>query len=175
MKEIESIVSECKTIFQNKYKDYGLSWRLFRLTSLTDQILIKLERIKSIEINKEQKIEDNIKYDYIGIINYSLMYLIQSIIYKDFDDIDSVSFEKIEDMYNDFLDESIELLNKKNHDYSDSWKRMRISSITDIMLVKLSRIKQIEDKGEVISSEGINSNYFDIINYCLFSLIKLEK
>jgi hypothetical protein len=172
--QFDHVINICKEIFDKKMKDYGIAWRILRPKSMTDQIYIKARRIRSIEENDgEQEIEDDIRSEFIGIINYCSMALIQ---------LDLGTSEK-DDLTNDEtlhlflsnLTSAKKLMMKKNHDYGEAWRNMRISSYTDLILMKLKRTKQIEDnKGKTLISEGIDANYFDMINYSIFALIKLE-
>jgi len=171
--QFEQAIALCRDIFVKKMEDYGVAWRILRPISLTDLILIKAQRIRSIEIKKEQKINEDIEGEYIGIVNYAIMALIQLEI--------GFSSNIIEDKalilskYNYYANEALELMKKKNHDYDEAWRSMRISSYTDLILMKLYRTKQIEDnEGKTIISEGIDANYFDMINYSIFALIKLH-
>ncbi len=163
----------CKTIYQEKMKDYGAAWRILRPKSLTDQIFIKAQRIRNLEINKEQKVSDNIRSEYIGIINYAIMALIQ--LDLGFGDKADLSTEEATRLYDKYFEQAKELMQNKNHDYGEAWRSMRVSSYTDLILMKLYRTKQIEDnEGKTIVSEGIDANYFDMINYSVFALIKFE-
>lgn len=164
-------IDECKKVFKNKMSDYGTSWFILRLSSLTDQIMIKAFRVRSIQISGTQLVSDNIKEDFIGIINYSIMALIRlDNNDKDLNLSEDKTFLKFDNIANDILN----LLKKKNHDYGEAWRKMRISSIVDIILVKLMRIKQLEDNNsKPLHSEGVASNYKDIINYSVFCLIKI--
>ena len=154
-------------------RDYGLAWRILRPTSLTDQIYIKAQRIRTIEMQGNMKIDENPRSEYIGIINYSLMALIQ--LKKGIAEEDDLSEEMTLQLYRHYFDTALELMENKNHDYGEAWRKMRISSITDLLLMKLKRIKQIEDHaGKTIASEGIDANYLDMINYAVFALIKLD-
>ena len=167
-KQFQDIITSCEIIFLNKITDYGFSWRILRPKSLTDQIFIKANRIRTIEEKKISKIDDPIDFEYIGIINYSVM----SIIQLKNPDIDNKS---IIETYRNILNVSTQLMLNKNHDYDGVWKQMRISSLTDIILQKLLRIKQIEDNDGVTKiSEGLEFNFYDIINYSIFALIKLK-
>jgi hypothetical protein len=173
-KQFESVINECKKIFVSKMKDYGIAWRILRTSSLTDQIYIKANRIRSIDTKGIKKINEGIKPEFIGIINYSAMALIQLElgVLESPDD----SFKQIEELFDKYLYEAKNLMEDKNHDYGEAWRNMRISSLTDIILMKLMRIKQIEDnEGKTFVSEGLDANYFDIINYAVFALIKLEE
>jgi len=171
--QFEQAISICRDIFVKKMEDYGAAWRVLRPISLTDQIFIKAQRIRSLEIKKEQKINEDIKGEYIGIVNYAIMALIQLELGFSNNNIDDKSI--ILDKYNFYANEALELMKKKNHDYDEAWRSMRISSYTDLILMKLYRTKQIEDnEGKTIVSEGIDANYFDMINYSVFALIKLH-
>ena len=172
--DFQNTIDICKNVFINKNKDYGTSWKILRLPSLTDQIYIKAMRIRSIQEKKTKKVDEDISNDFIGIVNYSLMALF--VIYlNDTSDTD-FSFEKDFKLYDICVKEIMTLLENKNHDYDEAWKEMRISSMTDIILMKLLRIKQIEDNdGITLVSENIKSIYQDIINYAVFCLIRLAK
>ena len=153
-------------------KDYGSAWRILRTTSLTDQIYIKANRIRSIENKGKQKIDEGILPEFIGIVNYSIMALIQ--IELGVENKIDLSSDEVEKLYDKYVKLAKNLMQDKNHDYGEAWRNMRISSLTDIILMKLLRIKQIEDnKGETFVSEGVDANYYDIINYSVFALIKL--
>ncbi|MDX2172704.1 MAG: DUF1599 domain-containing protein [Bacteroidota bacterium] len=170
--QYDAAISLCKDIFLKKMKDYGTAWRNLRLTSLTDQIFIKAQRIKSIEEKGTQKINDDIKGEYIGIINYCLIGLIQIDLEND-TRID-LPYAEVADLYERNINKTKQLMLDKNHDYGEAWRDMRISSLTDLILMKIFRVKQIEDnKGKTIISEGIDANYMDMINYSVFALIKL--
>lgn len=171
--EYKQVIDRCKELFQKKTIDYGTSWRIMRLSSITDQIFIKAQRIRSVQEKGSQKISDPIEEDFIGIINYSLIALIQ-ISLKD-DDRMEIPFEELEPIYDEWVSKTKGLLENKNHDYGEAWRDMRVSSMTDIILMKLFRLKQIEDnEGKTLVSEGIEANYQDMINYAVFCLIKLE-
>lgn len=153
--------------------DYGTAWRILRATSLTDQIFIKAQRIRTIEEKGAQMIEENIDNEYMGIINYCIMALIQIELgtSKEF-----LSHEEASRWYDHFAQKTKDLLVQKNHDYGEAWKDMRVSSITDLILMKILRVKQIEDhQGKTILSEGIDANYMDMINYCVFALYKRQR
>ncbi len=163
----------CKNIYQEKMKDYGAAWRILRPKSLTDQIFIKAQRIRNLEINKVQKVSDNIRSEYIGIINYAVMALIQ--LDLGFGEKADLSTEEAIRLYDKYFEQAKELMQNKNHDYGEAWRSMRVSSYTDLILMKLYRTKQIENnEGKTIVSEGIDANYFDMINYSVFALIKFE-
>lgn len=174
IKEYELAMAKCKDIFIKKMKDYGCAWRILRLSSLTDQIFIKAQRIRSIEMNDgHQKVGEDIRNEFIGIVNYSIIALIQ--LEKGVVDQPDMETEEVEAYYQKFSLAANELMQAKNHDYGEAWRDMRVSSLTDLILQKLLRVKQIEDnKGETLISEGIDANYFDMINYAIFALIKLN-
>ncbi len=173
-RQFGQVIALCKEVFVNKMKDYGSSWRILRTTSLTDQIYIKANRIRSIELKGLHKVEEGIRPEFIGIVNYSVMALIQLELGPE-GDIDLEENEALM-LYDKHLQGARDLMENKNHDYDEAWRNMRISSYTDIILMKLKRIKQIEDReGETLVSEGVDANYRDIINYALFALIKLEE
>jgi hypothetical protein len=173
-RQFEQAIALCKDVFVNKMKDYGSSWRILRTASLTDQIYIKANRIRSIEQKGIQKITEGIRPEFIGIVNYSAIALIQIELGTEGEmELDK---DKALELYNSQIRDARELMEDKNHDYDEAWRNMRISSLTDIILMKLMRIKQIEDReGETLVSEGVDANYRDIINYALFALIKLEE
>ena len=171
-KQFETIIGLCKEVFMAKMKDYGSSWRVLRPSSLTDQIYIKASRIRSIEAKGQQKIHEGIQPEYIGIVNYSVIALIQI----DLDPLEEIDqgIEETEKLYDTYINRAKDLMLDKNHDYGEAWRNMRLSSLTDIILMKLKRIKQIEDNaGKTFVSEGVDSNYYDIINYSVFALIKI--
>lgn len=171
-RQFEAIIVLCKEVFMAKMRDYGSSWRVLRPSSLTDQIYIKANRIRSIETKGQQKINEGIKPEYIGIVNYSVIALIQ--IELDAVEVLDLGIEKTETLYDKYINKVKNLMLDKNHDYGEAWRNMRLSSLTDIILMKLKRIKQIEDNaGKTFVSEGVDSNYYDIINYSVFALIKI--
>jgi hypothetical protein len=171
-KQFETIVGLCREIFMAKMRDYGSAWRILRPSSLTDQIYIKANRIRSIEAKGMQKISEGIKPEYIGIVNYSVIALIQ--LGPDPQKESDLGIEEIEKLYDTYISKAKTLMLDKNHDYGEAWRNMRLSSLTDIILMKLNRIKQIEDNdGKTFVSEGVESNYYDIINYAVFALIKI--
>ena len=166
------VIKKCRKIFQDKLKDYGPAWRLLRPESITDQLYIKANRVRTIEVTGEAKINEKIDGEFIGLINYSIIALIQNKL-GFADDID-IDIDSAMEFYDKYSNLAMELMQKKNHDYGEAWRQMRISSLTDLILMKIFRIKQIEDnKGKTIISEGVENNYFDIINYSVFALIKL--
>jgi hypothetical protein len=173
IKEYDSAISKCKDIFIKKMKDYGVAWRILRLSSLTDQIFIKAQRIRSIEMKGSQKVGEDIRNEFIGIVNYSIIALIQ--LEKGIVDQPDTNHDDVEFLYQYHYQEAKSLMESKNHDYGEAWREMRVSSLTDLILQKLLRIKQIEDNdGKTLISEGIDANYYDMINYAIFALIKLK-
>lgn len=172
IQQYQDIIASCKGIFEKKTKDYGTSWRILRLSSITDQIYIKAQRIRSIQEKGTQKINEDIESEFIGIINYCIIGLVQMQLTEN--DPMEISYDKLEPKYDHAVNSTLELLTNKNHDYGEAWREMRVSSMTDIILMKLFRVKQIEDNsGKTIISEGVDANYQDIINYSVFCLIKL--
>lgn len=171
--EYKQVIEACKTVFEKKTKDYGTAWRILRLPSITDQIFIKAQRIRSIQEKGEQKVAEDISNEFVGMINYSVMALIQIDLPTDAPM--ELPYEELEPRYDAAVQQNLELLTNKNHDYNEAWRDMRVSSITDIILMKLLRVKQIEDnEGHTLISEGVMANYQDIINYAVFALIKLK-
>lgn len=167
------IIAYCQELFEKKTKDYGTSWRILRLPSLTDQLFIKAKRIRSIQEKGTQKIADDIATEFVGIINYSIMALMQ-LEWANDPRLD-IPLHELKAAYQKKVDETFSLLMAKNHDYGEAWRDMRITSITDIILMKLLRIKQIEEnQGKTLVSEGVMPNYQDIINYAVFALILLK-
>ncbi|MCD4735712.1 MAG: DUF1599 domain-containing protein [Bacteroidales bacterium] len=174
LSEFDSVIGNCRKVFLNKMKDYGSAWRILRTSSLTDQIYIKANRIRSIETIGEMKIKEGIVPEFLGIVNYSIMALIQ--LDQGIKEEPEMNPSEAEKFYNHFVYEAKSLMQNKNHDYGEAWRNMRVSSLTDIILMKLLRIKQIEDnEGKTDFSEGIDANYFDIINYAVFALILLSE
>ncbi len=170
--EYKQVIARCKELFRKKTLDYGPAWRILRVSSITDQIFIKAQRIRSIQEKGSQKVDDPIVDEFVGIINYCLIALIQLSL-KD-DDRMEIPFEELEPIYDQWAAATKALLENKNHDYGEAWRDMRVSSMTDIILMKLYRVKQIEDnQGKTLVSEGIEANYQDMINYSVFCLIKL--
>lgn len=168
--EYKQVIEACKDIFLKKTKDYGTAWRILRLPSITDQIFIKAKRIQSIQNKGSQKVEDGIAGEFIGIINYCLIALIQMELSES--DPLELDAKHLEPLYDQKVKATFDLLMDKNHDYGEAWRDMRVSSMTDIILMKLLRVKQIEDnQGITIISEGIDANYQDMINYSIFCLI----
>jgi Nucleotide modification associated domain 1 len=172
--EYKKVIAACKELFGMKTKDYGTAWRILRLPSITDQIFIKAQRIRSIEEKGTQRVEDSIRDEFIGIINYCLIGLIQMELGGSGEL--EMKYETLAPMYDRAVEETFALLQNKNHDYDEAWRDMRVSSFTDIILMKILRVKQIEDNsGRTISSEGIKANYQDMINYAVFALIKMNE
>ena len=171
--EYKKIIAQSRGLFSKKMKDYGSAWRILRLASLTDQIFIKAQRIRSIQRNQAQKIEEGQASEFIGIINYSLMALIQ--IELGIAEQPDLDMDEALSRYDEKIKATFTLMQDKNHDYGEAWRDMRVSSLTDLILQKLLRVKQIEDNhGKTLVSEGIGANYQDIINYAVFALIHLE-
>ncbi len=172
--QFEQTIAECRALFEKKLHDYGASWRILRPTALTDQLFIKAKRIRSLEIKKESKVGEGIRPEFVALINYGIVGLIQ--LSRGFSDTVDVSNEEAMVLYDQFAKEALELMKRKNHDYDEAWRSMRVSSYTDLILTKLQRIKEMEDLEEhTLVSEGIDSNYMDIINYAVFGVIKLSE
>lgn len=171
--QFEKVISICRELFEKKLKDYGPSWRIMRPTSITDQIFIKANRIRSLETKGVSLIDEGIRPEFIAIVNYGIMGQIQLALgYADTTDITN---EKALELYDKYMTMTKELMYAKNHDYDEAWRSMRISSYTDLILMKIYRTKQIESHhGKTLVSEGIDANYMDMVNYALFGLIKLE-
>lgn len=171
--EYKEVIKACKEVFVKKTMDYGTAWRILRLPSITDQIFIKAQRIRSIQEKGQQKVDDDIKSEFIGIINYCIIGMIQIKLSDNPEE--NIPPEDLISLYDNAVDDTVQLLENKNHDYDEAWREMRISSITDIILMKILRVKQIEDnKGKTLISEGIKANYQDMMNYSVFCLIKLN-
>jgi hypothetical protein len=172
--EYKEVIDTCKALFAKKTHDYGTAWRILRLPSITDQIFIKAQRIRSIQDKGTQKVADPVKDEFVGIINYCIIAMIQMGL-RDSGEME-VSYKDLEPMYDRVAAETYDLLQNKNHDYQEAWRDMRVSSMTDIILMKLLRVKQIEDNsGKTLASEGVKANYQDMINYSVFCLIKLKE
>ena len=172
--EFDSIIKKCKDIFGKKMKDYGSAWRILRISSLTDQIFIKAQRIRSIEEKGSQKIEEGVVSEFIGIVNYSIIGLIQLDLGVA-NQSEELNYDDVMNLFEKYSLQAKNLMLDKNHDYGEAWRDMRVSSLTDLILQKLLRVKQIEDnKGNVLISEGIDANYLDMLNYAVFALIKLK-
>ena len=172
--EFKSVMQECRSLFEKKLHDYGASWRILRPSSLTDQLFIKAKRIRSLELKKESLVGEGIRPEFIALINYGIVGLVQ--LEKGFVDAVDMSPSEAMTLYDRHAEEVYELLLKKNHDYGEAWRDMRVSSYTDFILTKIERVKEIENlQGKTLVSEGIDSNYMDIINYSVFGAIKLKE
>lgn len=172
--QFKDTVSECRSLFEKKLHDYGASWRILRPSSLTDQLYIKAKRIRSLEIKKESLVGEGIRPEFIALINYGIIGLIQ--LARGFADSVDITPAEALGLYDHYAAEALELMIRKNHDYDEAWRSMRVSSYTDLILTKIERIKEIEDlHGQVLVSEGIDANYMDVINYAVFGAIKLEE
>lgn len=172
-KQYDSVIAVCRTLFINKMTDYGSAWRILRLPSLTDQIFIKAQRIRSLQENEVRKIDEDETGEFIGIINYSIMALVQ--LELGVVDQPDLNTEEATVLYDAKVKLTKDLMEAKNHDYGEAWREMRVSSLTDLILQKLLRVKQIEDnKGKTLVSEGIDANYQDMINYAVFALILMK-
>ncbi len=170
--QYDEALDKCRTLFLNKFKDYGASWRVMRPTAITDQIYIKVQRIRSVQEAGVNKVGENLVNEFIGVVNYALMGMVQ--LERGYTDSPERSDEQLVAWYDAYAKQARELMFSKNHDYGEAWRSMRISSITDILLQKVFRTKQIEDnQGAVKVSEGIDANYLDMVNYAIFSLIKI--
>jgi len=173
-KEYDAVIQVCQDLFSKKMKDYGCAWRILRLPSLTDQIFIKAQRIRGLQQNAVQKVDEGAASEFVGIINYCVMALVQ--IEKGVVEQPDLSFEEAVLLYTEKIAVTKQLMMDKNHDYGEAWRDMRVSSLTDLILQKLLRVKQIEDNaGHTLVSEGIDANYQDMINYAVFALIHLNE
>ena len=171
--QFEQAMAECRALFGNKLHDYRASWRILRPTALTDQLFIKAKRIRSLELKKESLVGEGIRPEFIALINYGIVGIIQ--VNKGFADTVDMTNEEALELYDRYAKEALELMKRKNHDYDEAWRGMRVSSYTDLILTKIERIKEIENLGgETLVSEGVESNYMDIVNYAVFGLIKLK-
>ena len=171
--EFDAVIAVCKSLFLKKTKDYGTAWRILRPASITDQIFIKAQRIRTLEEKKVSKVGEGIIPEYIGIINYCVIAMMQ----LELSENDPLEMEltAVASKYDALVSENKELMFNKNHDYGEAWRDMRISSLTDLILMKIFRVKQIEDNlGQTLASEGVKANYQDMLNYAVFALIKLE-
>ena len=173
-KQYNAIIEKCRSLYINKLKDYGSAWRILRLPSLTDQIFIKAQRIRQLQQNNTRKVDEGEVSEFIGIINYCVMALIQ--LEKGVVEQPDLSIDEAVELYDKHVKIAKQLMEDKNHDYGEAWRDMRVSSLTDLILQKLLRVKQIEDnKGKTIVSEGIDANYQDMINYAVFALIHINE
>ncbi len=171
-KQFNQVIAQCREVFQKKTKDYGTAWRILRLPSITDQIFIKAKRIRSIQEKGKQLIDEGIEGEFFAIINYCVMALIQLELEED--ERIELPVDLVQELYDKYIQNTLELLTRKNHDYGEAWRDMRVSSMTDIILMKIHRTKQIEDnKGKTLISEGVDANYQDMLNYSVFCLIKM--
>ena len=172
--QYDSVIHICKDIFLKKMNDYGTAWRILRTSSLTDQLFIKAQRIRSIEEKGSQKVEDDIKGEFVGIVNYCLISLIQTELIHD--KRTELPPDEVLNLYHKYSYQAKSLMENKNHDYGEAWRDMRVSSFTDLILMKILRVKQIEDhEGKTLISEGVEANYMDMINYAVFALIKMSE
>jgi len=172
--EYQQVIAQCRDIFDKKMKDYGAAWRIMRTESLTDQIYIKANRIRSIQRKKEHLVNEGIEPEFIGIINYSAMAIIQ--LQLGVVDQPDLEPQKASELHEKVLNDAFELMSRKNHDYDEAWRSMRVSSMTDLILMKLLRVKEIEDNnGKTLVSEGLDANYFDMINYAVFCMIQINE
>ncbi|TKC04720.1 DUF1599 domain-containing protein [Pedobacter polaris] len=170
--EYDSVIAVCKSLFLKKTKDYGTAWRILRPASITDQIFIKAQRIRTLEEKKVSKVGENITSEYIGIVNYCVIAMLQLDLTEN--EPNEMEVDLVENLFDKRVNETKELMFAKNHDYGEAWRDMRISSLTDLILMKILRVKQIEDNlGQTIASEGVKANYQDMLNYAVFALIKL--
>ena len=171
--EFDKVIAFCRQLYINKMKDYGSAWRILRLPSLTDQIFIKAQRIRSLQENETRKIDEDETAEFVGIINYSIMALIQ--LERGIAEQPDLNVDEATMLYDEKVALTKDLMEAKNHDYGEAWRDMRVSSLTDLILQKILRVKQIEDnKGKTLVSEGIDANYQDMINYSVFALILMK-
>jgi hypothetical protein len=172
--QYDAVIDTCKSLFEKKMSDYGSAWRILRLPSLTDQIFIKAQRIRSLQENEVRKVDEGEASEFIGIINYCIMALIQ--LEKGVAEQPDMTTEEAVELYTEKIAETKQLMENKNHDYGEAWRDMRVSSLTDLILQKLLRVKSIENnKGKTQVSEGVDANYQDMINYSVFALIHLNE
>ena len=170
--EFDDVIAVCRSLFLKKTKDYGTAWRILRPSSITDQIFIKAQRIRTLEEKKVSLVGEGIISEYIGIINYCVIAMMQLELTEN--DQTDMSFDTVQSLFDAKIQGTKDLMFAKNHDYGEAWRDMRISSLTDLILMKVFRVKQIEDnEGQTLASEGVNANYQDMLNYSVFALIKL--
>lgn len=170
--ELKQVTTLCREVFTKKTFDYGASWRIMRPESITDQIYIKANRIRSLQVKGQSLVGEGVIPEFIGIVNYGIMGLVQ-LKYGHAENVD-MEPEQVVKLYDEYIEATLKLLEKKNHDYDEAWRLMRVSSYVDLILMKINRTKQIEDhEGKTLISEGIDANYMDMVNYSLFALIKL--
>ncbi|GAB0155978.1 DUF1599 domain-containing protein [Chryseobacterium sp. Alg-005] len=172
--QFQQIISQCRDLFSKKLQDYGAAWRVLRPSSITDQIYIKVNRIRTLQMTDKKMVDESEEDEFVAIINYSIIGLIQ--LEKGYSNDFNENKEEILSLYDRFANEAKALMEKKNHDYGEAWRDMRISSITDLIYQKVLRTKQIEDnQGKTLVSEGLDANYFDMLNYAVFCLIKFSE
>jgi hypothetical protein len=172
--QFKDVMAECRALFAKKLHDYGASWRILRPSSLTDQLFIKAKRIRSLEIKKQSAVGEGIRPEFIALVNYGIVGLIQ-LSHGFADHVDMTPDEALQ-AYDTFAQKALQLMLKKNHDYDEAWRSMRVSSYTDFILTKIERVKEMEDlHGATLVSEGVDANYMDIINYAVFGAIKLKE
>lgn len=171
--EYDTVIRVCRELFLKKTRDYGTAWRILRISSITDQIFIKAQRIRTLEEKKVSRVGEDITSEYIGIVNYCIIAMMQLDMVGD--ERTELPLDEVETNFDKKVSETKELMFAKNHDYGEAWRDMRISSLTDLILMKILRVKQIEDNaGQTLASEGVRANYQDMLNYSVFALIKLE-
>ena len=173
-KEFHEVLAQCRQLFINKMKDYGPAWRILRTPSITDQIFIKVKRIRTLQTITRHLVDEGIEPEFIGIVNYAAMGIIQ--LHRGVVDQPDLSSEEAAALYDKVTHEAYDLMTRKNHDYDEAWRSMRVSSITDLIMSKVLRTKSIEDNGgKTLVSEGLDANYYDMINYAVFALILLSE
>lgn len=171
--QYDTVIAVCRSLFLKKTNDYGTAWRILRLLSITDQIFIKAQRIRTLEEKKVSKVGEDITSEYIGIVNYCVIAMMQLELTEA--DPTELDLNLVETLFDRYVNDTKELMFAKNHDYGEAWRDMRISSLTDLILMKIFRVKQIEDnEGHTLASEGVRANYQDMLNYAVFALIKLD-
>jgi len=171
--QYRKVILNCRSIFEKKGKDYGTAWRILRVSSLTDQLFIKAQRIRTIQETGINKVGEDVEGEFVAIVNYCVMGLIQLELGTGSEEMD---MDEAIERYDQKTTESFDLMEKKNHDYGEAWRDMRISSLTDLIMMKILRTKQIEDnQGKTLISEGIDANYLDMLNYAVFALIKFDE
>lgn len=172
--QFDKAIQLCRDVYSKKLKDYGAAWRIMRPCSITDQIFIKANRIRTLETKGEHRVDEGIQPELIGIVNYSIMGMIQ--LSKGYADGDDVTVDEALNLYDEYMKKTRTLMIAKNHDYDEAWRSMRTTSYTDLILMKIYRTKQIESNdGKTIISEGIEANYMDMVNYAVFGLIKIDE
>ncbi len=173
-RQFQDVMAECRQLFAKKLHDYGASWRMLRPSSLTDQLFIKAKRIRTLEITRESLVGEGIRPEFIALINYGIIGLIQ--LKEGFADTIDITPDEALKLYDHYAHEAFELMKRKNHDYGEAWRDMRVTSYTDFILTKIERVKELEgNEGEALVSEGIDSNYYDIINYAVFGAIRTKR